>query len=266
MPSGKIVTSITILLLLAGCATPKPTPEEMAMTPEAPYVFQGKVGEPMKTAAAAADTTANLQPYAVKVSKIYYQQGTFVNQTGKTITVSAEPGKLKAGNDYVIYAEPYMFGKTIAARLISANDPSGFSQRQVEIMKYTQELRAIQERLRHINVVVSANVVKVSPLEKTQAGESEHSPNLQVAYIKVDRVLRGDVNPGELKIIFSASDDIQWYRAPKLKPGTKGVFLLQRATKESQSLGVPANHLTLFEKIDLQPSNKIDMIETALKP
>jgi hypothetical protein len=263
MQLGKIVTPLALMLLLVNCV-PKliEIPDPLL---DATYVFQGKVSAKNQNAGKETGDIARLYAYAVQVQKVHYKKGTFVDQVGKTITVYSTPDKLRPGTEYVFYTEPYMFGKSIEVLLISADDSLEFDKKKVKDMDYARDLRAVKNRLRDIDVVVTANVVKVSPYEKSITAESEHDPNLYVAFLKVSRVLRGDMQANELRILFAASDDIHWYRAPKLKVGDEAVFLLQSAGKDSEKLGVEPKQLTLFQTIDLQPLSKIGLIESALK-
>jgi hypothetical protein len=56
---------------------------------------------------------------------------------------------------------------------------------------------------------------------------SEHDPQWSEAVVQVNSVVSGNVAAGgPITILFPASIDIAWYKAPKYAPGQAGVFLL----------------------------------------
>ncbi len=108
-------------------------------------------------------------------------------------------------------------------------------------------------------------VVRVGQREPARRVESEHSPELRQAFLRPDRVLKGDVGAEVIGFFFAASDDVQWYRSPKFGIGDDGIFLLNAGSSEAATLGVGEQQFTLFHPLDFQPPERLQLIEELLK-
>ena len=88
------------------------------------------------------------------------------------------------------------------------------------------------------DLVVSGKVAAVTippePPEHARAAEpprrprSEHDPKWRQAVINIDETHKGSHQSNQVNVVFPASTDVRWYKAPKFQAGQKGVFVLHK--------------------------------------
>lgn len=232
----------------------------------ATYVFVGSVAQP------GAGKTSAETGVLVTVSEVLFQKGTFENQRGRQVEVLDVRTALAANTRYVFYTEPVRFGARIAVRLIDvapANEPAAGPQsaRMKQDVGDAFVQREIQERAALAELVVVGTVTAVRPLPRGRGVESEHDPQFQVARLRIERALKGKAAPGEIEFVFAASKDVQWFRAPKFRANTRGVFFLQAAGEDLVRMGLerPAGRYTVLHPLDFRPAADIPRAEAALK-
>ena len=235
----------------------------------ATFVFLGTVAAPTGKAGADAGVL-------VTVNEVYLQKGKFEDQTGRQVEVLDSTTKLDEKARYVFYTEPVRFGQRIAVRAIDvAQPPSGAAAGPAARMKQDAAdafaRREIEERAALADLVIVGTVASVRPLERAGAPESEHDPQLQVARLKVEQSLKGKPATGEIEFVFAASKDVQWFRAPKFSPGTRGVIMLQRAgaatavAKDMARYKIDAQRYVVLHPLDFRPVADIPLVQSTLK-
>ena len=105
----------------------------------------------------------------------------------------------------------------------------------------------------------------MTPLERGGTPESEHDPELQVARLRVEQTLKGKPATSEIEFVFAASKDVQWIRAPKFRPSTRGVILLQRSAKDLARYKVEGQRFVVLHPLDFRPVADIPLVQSALK-
>jgi hypothetical protein len=232
----------------------------------ATYVFLGTVTAPSDSKTSPDAGTL------VTVNEIYFQKGTFEDQRGKQVEVLNAPAALAANARYVFYTEPVRFGQRIVVRVIDvAQATDTATAQQAAGMK--QDIgaafvqREIEERATLAELVLVGTVTAVRPLARGRAPESEHDPQFHVARLRVERELKGKTASAEIEFVFAASKDVQWFRAPKFRQGTRGVFFLQPPSEEVVRMGVErrAARYTLLHPLDYRPVADISRAEAVLK-
>ncbi len=262
--------AIPLLGLVAAWSLAAPARADEARGEEgslsATYVFSGTV------VAAASSSFEGLEAsevtYAVFVDKIEYQAGTFMDQTGRQVTVIDESNSLFEGEVYLFHTDPVLFGKGIAVRLITAVAVEDVDSQEVVGLAQKREDEKLRARLDLAEAVVSGTVIEVRAMKaasnESGTGDSEHSAELHVAELRVDRVLEGRVEAGIIQVLFAASLDVHWFRAPKLSRGDVGIFLLKAGSGEISVSEVEADQLTLFHPLDYQSVDRLRQIEELL--
>jgi hypothetical protein len=129
----------------------------------------------------------------------------------------------------------------------------------------------LQQHLAEADAVIAGTVTGVTLPEQevrrlTAAAEgvgrpvTEHDPDWREATIQVGSVEKGDV-PQQTTVLFPASMDVAWYRAPKLHAGQKGVFVLhQRDVPELDRSGLVALHPD-----DYHPPEQLSSIRSLMR-
>ena len=229
----------------------------------ATYVFLGTVGP--QAGKAGPDTGV-----LVTVNEVYLQKGKFEDQTGRQVEVLGSTTKLEEKARYVFYTEPVRFGQRIAVRAIDLAQPPAAAA-AVASARTKQDVgdafarREMEERTALAELVVVGTVTSVTPLGRGGAPESEHDPELQVARLRIEQTLKGKAATSEIEFVFAASKDVQWFRAPKFRPSTRGVILLQRPAKELARYKVEGQRFVVLHPLDFRPVADIPLVQSAVK-
>lgn len=249
-----------------------PTPDRLA---EAPYIVAGTVvdsttGNDRSQREASSEEAAE---HSVRVDQVLLQQGTFSDLTGRLITVVTQGARLEVGMSYQLWLEPFRFDASVAARLVEAKPidlsrlPSGsprLAEKKATLARAFVD-RGLAVRLQAADVVVAGRVESVRQLDRWQAPESEHQPELFEATVAVGQTLKGSAAGSRLRFIFAASHDVHWYRAPRVAAGDDGLFLLRRADDATADFGVEAGELTLFHRDDRRPATELHRVREILR-
>lgn len=210
-----------------------------------PFVFQGTIKK--VRAATMKEVPVSDRTAVVHVDEVISAPGSFTHYAGQDITVElAGRAKVAAGDQFVFNADSWMFGDSVALRAISQEKPKGAARRGLaaaganpaERRKKTQ----LQDRIADADLVVSGRVDAVDappepPVAARRAlGEepppagrpvSEHDPKWRQATITVDETHKGE-HSKQVKVMFPASTDVRWFRAPKFQAGQRAVFVLHK--------------------------------------
>jgi hypothetical protein len=213
------------------------------------FVFRGtvrKIRSATMKEVPVGDRTA-----VVRVDQVLESPKTFARYEGQNITVElAGRGKVAAGDELIFHADSWMFGDSVALR----------SKAQERVTKTTAKVHAafaaaagdpvankhathLQQHVNDADLVVSGRVTGVTvppePAEHAMAAAlsqqpvrpvSEHDPKWRQAVIQVDETHKGSHDSGQVTVLFPASTDVRWYRAPKFQAGQQGLFVLHKTT------------------------------------
>ena len=120
----------------------------------------------------------------------------------------------------------------------------------------------LAQRLAQAEIVVSGVVQSVSRYGAARPNFlSTHDPQWWLAIIEVQTVEKGKVTGKTIQVLFSNSSDVAWFRAPKLKPGDRGVWLLQNR----DPFGKPVPELAVVSPHDSQPIGELERVRSLLK-
>jgi hypothetical protein len=223
--------------------------------PDAPpaFVFKGAVKK-MRSATMKEVPVGN-RTAVVHVEQVLEAPKSFAHYEGQDITVElAGTLKVTAGEELIFHANSWIFGDSVAVRSVSqervtkahsalltrGGDPTA-----------NRRVRQIQERVDSADLIVSGTVaaVTVPPSETAEhlrgaaappaMPVSEHDPKWRQAVIQVDQTHKGSLKSRQVTVLFPASTDVRWYKAPKFQAGQKGLFVLHKTkigTKEHPEL------------------------------
>jgi len=260
MPLRHLVLALSPVLFAAFVLGQEPEKRRDAAT----YVFLGTVAAP------SGDKTSPEEGVLVTVNEIYFQKGKFENQAGRQVEVIGATARLQEKARYVFYADPVRFGQRITVQLVDLAEAPGAAAGQ-QNARLKQDLgdayarREIAERVALAPLIVLGTVTDVRPLERARAGESEHDPQFQIARLRIERALKGKPAAAEVEFVFAASKDVQWYGAPKFRPSTRGVFLLQRPDEAVARLGVTSQRFTVLHPLDFRQPADVALVEATVK-
>ena len=211
-------------------------------TAEAPpaFVFKGavkKVRSATMKGVPVGDRTA-----VVRVEQVIEAPRSFAHYQGQDITVElAGKKKVSAGDEFIFHANSWMAGDSIAVRSVTqepvTRSHAALLKSEVDPIERRQA-RQLQGQLDDADLVVSGKVAAVTippePPEHARAAEpprrprSEHDPKWRQAVINIDETHKGSHQSNQVNVVFPASTDVRWYKAPKFQAGQKGVFVLHK--------------------------------------
>jgi hypothetical protein len=120
----------------------------------------------------------------------------------------------------------------------------------------------LAQRVAQAEIVVAGVVQSVSRYGGARPNfQSTHDPQWWQATIEVESVEKGKVTGKTIQVLFPNSSDVAWFRSPKLKPGDRGVWLLQNR----DPFGKPVPALAVVSPHDAQPTGELEHVRSLLK-
>jgi hypothetical protein len=243
-----------------------------ALNAEPSFVFEGTVVEVGKATLAMID--ADDRTAVVRVDRVLRAPEQMEQIAGREITVKLR-GRAEVGTTAVFETEGWLYGESMAV-LETGRRRSAAAARPFEAEGDVQAGRetpaaaaraaahrsAVQERATEASAVVVGRVVGVRQLETAaRAGpggeeqQSEHDPRWAVAQVEVDESVKGRKS-GTIEVLFASSEDVMWYRAPKLVVGQKATMLLHKGAPEVEDKSADA----VVDELDVQPTDTAEIL------
>jgi hypothetical protein len=232
---------------------------------QAPFSFVGTVEH--LGGATMAEIPVDDRTAVVRVEQVLHAPEAFTQLEGQRVTVqlSSDVDPPAIGDTEAFFATGLAFGESVAVtefgRLAVADvAPRMTAAAEAGKARPFDDLAGEldDERIREHAAESDAIVVgKVTGLEKAVAsGGSEHDPDWWRATLDVQHVERGDVQPGELAVLYPNSLDVRWYAAPKPRAGEEGVWVLH-ATEGGLKESAP---FQILHYDDLQPVQSLETL------
>ena len=188
--------------------------------------------------------------------------------TGKEVTIqfSSSP-PTQTPLQAIFFTRPWLYGDSIAVLEIGRQDvaedqagdeDAGTRQEITEVVDRKPDT-ALQGRLAEAQAVVTGRVINTRPSHGLGQRVTEHDPGLQVAVVAIESVEMGDLSQPTVDVLFAASNDVMWFRSPKLLVGREGIWLLHRGGL-SGAAAVPAAAWTCLDPGDELPKDQIDRV------
>jgi len=207
-------------------------PDLRQLVAAAPLIFRGT------NAGASESPTLPLPPpkgsIRVRVDEILRGAETIGDLTRQDVILIAPNGSTRRTAIY--FVRPVEYGKLLVAEELAEIDaPADLRALAADLAKAEQQNAdaALSERLAASEAVIVARVRDVRRLAKERGRPSEHDPDWALAQLAIVRNLKGQPRitdcPGGacVEVAFAQSDDIRWFRSPKLVPGQQAIFLLR---------------------------------------
>jgi len=266
-----------------------------ALEPQATFVFVGTVKK--LRAATMRSVTVSERTAVVRVENVIEAPANLTHLAGTDITVLlAGRAKVPVGKKLIFRTAGWMFGDSVAVRAVSqeavTDTHKALLSRGGDPAQHSAN-RELQQRLDAADLVVSGKVVTINlpqgsePAKKAARGPapvsgkpvSEHDPHWREAVIAVDDAHKGN-HPGDnVKVLFPASTDVRWFRAPKFEVGQQGFFALHKtivkaadkpaaASREATAAQVvrdgESEVYTALHPMDFQPYKQQERVLNAL--
>lgn len=234
-------------------------PDLTQLVLSAPLIFRG-------TIVGAESPTLPLPPpkgrvFRIRVEETLRGATTIGDFAGQEIVVGRITNSdRKTG---LFFVRPIAYGKTLAAEEIGEIDaPADMKAFAAQIAKIEQQdaENKLIARLRSAEAVIVGRVVAIKPLRESRGGPSEHDPDWAVAQVLVLRTLKGQPKVRQcsqgrcVEVAFAQSDDIRWFRSPKLMVGGDDILLLRPADPKLLRRGeTPQVPYVLIDPEDRRP-------------
>lgn len=249
-----------------GTTAPAQTESAFSLAARSSIVVEGQVvraGASEEPLLAPAANTA-----VIRISRMYAGAEFAGDQSGRTATVIlSSASRLNEGGQAVFFGEPRFVGKTLTIA-----DHGELVVSQVDSPSLATGLQArrdlpISMRLERAAAVFLGRVEKTGPVpgdEPKREAVNEHDPEVQLAMVRVEAPMRGAQAGAVIPILFPASLDIMWFKAPKLKPGQEGVFIahrpneaeLGRMSPPARAFAIKSGALLVSQSLDVLPPSE----------
>jgi hypothetical protein len=205
-------------------------------------------------------------PAVVRVDRVLHAPEAFATLGGQRVTldVAADADPLEVGDRGAFFAQGVIFGESITVSEVGrlavedvephltegrAGLPGGFAELERQI-----EIDLLREHASNSDAVVVGRVVR---LEKAlQPSASEHDPDWWTATLEVRHVERGDVQAGEVPVLYANSLDVRWRTSPKPKASQDGTWILHATEGELRT----AAPFQILHPEDRQPTRELDSL------
>ncbi len=250
------VRLLPLVLLLSGC--PRHAPMSLrAPTEQSDFIFKGtvlKVGDSNLPQVPASPSTAT-----VRVDQMIDGPESLGDHSGKEVTIELrEPAAVKEGRSFVFFTHIGLFGRTLGLREVEHRpgdlNPAELRKQVAAVRSQIRDDR-LAERIKTADLVVLGRVAEIKPLERREPIESEHDPEWRVATIQVESSVKGQPDK-TLRIVYPASRDVAWFRAPKPVVGREAIWILRRRKLPS----VPEEAFTAFEPEDVLDRSQLERV------
>jgi hypothetical protein len=174
---------------------------------------------------------------------------------------------LQVGQKLVFSTQGHVYGEKIALREVG--DRSAAPPAKATLAADP----ALKKQLAQAAAVVTGTVEEIRPVSPAKimaaAGKaagpqrpiSEHDPKWHAAIVKVDSVEKGAPGAQRVVVLFPASRDIAWRRAPKFTKNQKGTWLLH-----NQQIANPVLRTHLMTAAASVANTEVQNTYTALEP
>lgn len=246
-----------LLVLCAEC--PSAAQSVADFTRRSHYVFSGKVE---KLGASNVDLLKASPSTAVVQLRELLRGSKTLDLAGRSVTVQLRtPNEVKAGDELIFFTDVMYYGENLALRELShlpARDVAGI-RKQIETALAAQGDDELRQRLAGAQLVVAGTVGRVARAKTKRHPISFHDPQLAQATIKVEATLKGQ-SGNQVTVFFPLAADPFWSRAPHLKEGQTGIFLL----RPNPNKRLPTSGLTALDPLDVQPRSALDRVKRLL--
>lgn len=235
------------------------------LVPASELIFRGTV---LQTGTSTIDIPDTNRLAVVRVDEIFHAARTFQHLRSQSVTVMlADTSEIRRGDQRTFFTRGWYFGSSVGVAEIGHTDAAS-GERATRLVADIKKVRLehadmeIKERLATADAVVIGRVIAIRKSAIRPKGLTEHDPDWHEAEIKVDRVLKGAVGPGNtVTLLFARSEDVMWYRAPKFRVGTEGTWLLRPFEFAGAKLKLPA----AVDNKDFFPKAEQSKVERLLK-
>jgi hypothetical protein len=241
------------------------TEELFRLVDEAGFIFRGRVVR-HGTADTELDSEAADRTLTVEIEEVLNSTDVLRGVAGIEATIlSDSASEIADGAVRVFFTECVSLGAHLLAREVGHRDASEESAREIDETLRIAAERPLVERVAGAELVCTGEVVSVKPLERPFPPKSEHDPDWSIARVAVHSMLKGLASRKRIEVLFASSEDIVWYKSPKLHEGDSGIFVLRTRQEDEAPEDVPRTVYQATDPLDFLPHERLPDVERALE-
>ncbi|MBZ5618070.1 MAG: hypothetical protein LAQ69_04940 [Acidobacteriia bacterium] len=237
----------------------------LGLVEEAGFIFRGRVvrrGTPEQHSVPGAED----QTATVAVAEILRSTDVMRGLAGmEVIVVGEHAAGMKEGSSHIFLTTCLVLGDHAVLRDLAHFEASGDAVRDIAEAVRIAEERPLHQRVAGAELIVTGKVSASRPLAPPSIRRSEHDPDWWIASVAVRSVVKGAKVGKEIDVVFANSEDIAWYKSPKLHEGAGGIFILRKADpKEVPEKGERTTYQAT-DPLDFLPAERLPEVERALE-
>lgn len=224
------------------------------------FVFRGRVvpDDPHGLVRLPETTTA----VAVTVDEVLHSTDVLQGLLGHTVVVVTADHDPSAGVEHVFFTDCVSLGTTALLREVERREGPDAVADSADLVRAVREQPRL-ERAVAAAMIVAGEVTSSQPVDPDARPSSEHDPEWWIARIAVRSMVKGGRTRKQVQTHFANSNDIAWYRSPKLHRGVTGVFLLHDANDVPEE--VRRAPYQCVDPLDWAPIEQLDDIELTVR-
>ncbi|MGA2779346.1 MAG: hypothetical protein ABSF94_17460 [Steroidobacteraceae bacterium] len=237
------------------------TEELKRVVAAAGFIFRGSIHGERKLESPPLPKDAG-EVVAARIEEVIRSTPVLRGLAGReALVVTKHSATLRQLRNPILFTECLSLGEVLLLREIGHVESSHEVSRQVaETIREVAEL-PLRARVAAADLIVEAEVVDSRPLERPFPPRSEHDPAWSIARVTVTAVLKGRKPKAEIEVLFASSDDIVWFRSPKLRDGASGILLLIHLKEDEIPKHVPRSAYQATDPLDFLPIDRRGEIE-----
>jgi hypothetical protein len=231
------------------------------------FTFVGTVKQ--RNAATMDQVPVTDRTAIVTVEEVLQAPPMLADLAGTDVTVELSSAQqLQEGQRATFFTNGWIYSQSIAVKEVGHVEGRVSDDHASELAAQspgTPENRTLrlQQRLAEAEVAVTGTVSSISVPEQRPSGPiSEHNPEYREATIDIASVEKGDPPQDRIKVVYAASDDVEWRNTPTFHVGQSGIFLLNK--QEIRVLGT--EEYAALSPLDHYPPEQIDFVRSQLEP
>jgi len=239
--------------------------EMLRLVDEAGFVFRGKVVRHGSSDVEPASEAAG-ETIIVEVQEVLRSTDVLRGLVGtEVIVVSQNAAAVADGDVGVFFTNCVSLGDQVLVREVGYREASRESVREIDETMRIAAQRPLAERVAGAQMIVTGQVVSVQPLERPFPPRSEHDPDWSIARVTVGSVLKGPRSRKTIEVLFASSEDIVWYKSPKLHEGASGVFILRTRDEDEAPRELAPTVYQATDPLDFLPAEQLPDVQRVLE-
>jgi hypothetical protein len=220
---------------------------------EAGFIFSGKA-TPVRD---DADTAKTIR---VRIDEVLHSAPELRGLRGHEAIVIGEIRETsESAEEFIFFTDVVSLGDHLVVRELGRRRATSEARKEISKILRDAAERPLAERVSRAELIVIGEVTSAMVFDRPFPQRSEHDPEWGIARVVARTVLKGRKPRGEIAVLFAASQDIAWYKSPKLYEGAQGLFILhivKEQDEEDYPRDMPKSIYKAIDPLDFLPAER----------